>query len=157
LHFIAPGLGQLVGTVVAALTMDKVYAALSRRNGGIGVPEYRVPMMMVSSYVVVWIFGGTTNVFLQSILVPTSLFLYGWCADQHTHWISLDIGAFIFGKWIIVVVENTEPSYHPGFATTISFMALSTYMLDAFKYPASAVAATSVIRSIAGALFPLVQ
>jgi hypothetical protein len=47
--------------------------------------------------------------------------------------------------------------YHPGFGILLSFMALFTYLLDAFKYAASAVAATTVIRSIAGALFPLVR
>jgi hypothetical protein len=29
--------------------MDKIYVALTQRNGGVGVPEYRVPLMMVSS------------------------------------------------------------------------------------------------------------
>jgi hypothetical protein len=87
--------------------------------------------------------------------MPSGLFIYGWCAEKHTHWIALDIGVFIFGTWVIIIFAKTL-TYHPGFGVLMSFMALSTYLLDAFKYAASAFAATTVIRSIAGALFPLV-
>lgn len=38
----------------------------------------------------------------------------------------------------------------------MSFLALNTYLMDSFKYAASAIAATTVARSIAGAFFPLV-
>jgi hypothetical protein len=88
--------------------------------------------------------------------VPSGLFIYGWCADKHTHWIALDIGVFIFGRCMIIIITKAL-TYHLGFGILMSFMALATYLLDAFKYAASAVAATTVIRSIAGALFPLVR
>ena len=123
LHFIAPGLGQLLGAVFAGIAMDKIFIALKKRHNGEGRPEFRVPLMLIAS-----------------VLMPAGLFIYGWCGEYHTHWIGLDIGVMIF-----------------GFGTMVCFLALNTYLLDAFKYAASAVAATTVIRSIAGALFPLVR
>ena len=87
--------------------------------------------------------------------MPSGLFIYGWCADKHMHWIALDIGVFIFGRYIIIITKAL--TYHLGFGILMSFVVLTTYLLDAFKYAASAVAAATVIRSIAGALFPLVR
>lgn len=121
LHYLAPGLGNLIGSVFAAVTIDRVYLYYTKRNNGVGKPEFRVPLMLLSSF-----------------LMPAGLFIYGWCAEYHTHWIFLDIGVFIF-----------------GFGILMSFLSLNTYLMDAFKYAASAIAATTVIRSIAGAFFPL--
>lgn len=121
LHYIAPGIGQLLGAAFASIAMDKIFITLKKRHNGEGRPEFRVPLM-----------------FIASILMPAGLFIYGWCGKYHTHWIALDIGVMIF-----------------GFGTIVCFLALNTYLLDAFTYAASAVAATTVIRSIAGALFPL--
>lgn len=121
LHYLAPGLGQFVGAIFSALSIDRVYIYLTKRNNGVGKPEFRVPLMVLSS-----------------ILMPAGLFIYGWCGQYHTHWIFLDIGVFIF-----------------GFGILTSFLALNTYLMDSFKYAASAVAATTVARSIAGAFFPL--
>jgi hypothetical protein len=35
--------------MIAGIAMDKVYLALSARNGGVGKPEFRVPIMIFSS------------------------------------------------------------------------------------------------------------
>ncbi|PVF99716.1 hypothetical protein CPB86DRAFT_702792 [Serendipita vermifera] len=118
LHYIAPGLGQFIGSIIAGISVDRIYVKLTAKNGGEGKPEYRVPVMIASA-----------------IFIAVGLFIYGWCGEYHKHWISLDIGVRI--------------------GTVLSFLSLNTYILDAFKYAASAVAATTVIRSIAGALFPL--
>lgn len=49
----------------------------------------------------------------------------------------------------------TDSDDHLGFGLITAFLAMNTYILGSFKYAASAVAATTVIRSVAGALFPL--
>jgi hypothetical protein len=49
LHFIAPGIGNLLGAITAGIAIDKIYVALKKRNGGVGKPEFRVPLMMFSS------------------------------------------------------------------------------------------------------------
>ncbi|KAJ5577973.1 MFS transporter cpaT [Penicillium hispanicum] len=74
-----------------------------------------------------------------SVFVPMSLFIYGWTAYYKTHWIVPIIGTAFLGVGML-----------------ISFMTVSTYLVDAYTvYAASAMAANTVFRSLAGALLPL--
>jgi MFS family permease len=67
------------------------------------------------------------------------LLLYGWTAEFRIHWI-----VPIFGTVFI------------GIGQLLLFMVLQMYLIDAFTiYAASAVAAITAVRSIAGALLPL--
>ena len=71
--------------------------------------------------------------------VPTGLIIYGWSADKHVHWIVPIIGSMVF-----------------SFGTFTIFIQFSTYLIDAFTlYSASALAATTILRSLLGALLPL--
>ncbi|KAJ5418963.1 MFS multidrug transporter [Penicillium crustosum] len=68
-----------------------------------------------------------------------SMFWLAWTAKSTTHWAAPVMSGFIFGF---------------GFQTI--FISLLTYVTDAYKiYSASALAASVIVRSIAGALFPL--
>jgi hypothetical protein len=74
-----------------------------------------------------------------AFILPAGFFIYGWCAQAHTHWILPNIGAFLFAAGIM-----------------IGFNALMTYVIDSYPtYAASAAAAVSVLRSVAAFLFPL--
>ncbi|KAF2273658.1 MFS general substrate transporter [Westerdykella ornata] len=74
-----------------------------------------------------------------SLLVPTGLFWYGWSAQAKIHWIMPNIGACLFCAGSIV-----------------SFQCIQTYLVDAYtRYAASAIAAATVLRSLAGFGFPL--
>ncbi|KAH7037040.1 major facilitator superfamily domain-containing protein [Microdochium trichocladiopsis] len=74
-----------------------------------------------------------------AIILPVGFFIYGWTADYLTHWIAPVIGLFIIG------VGNI-----------LCFMTVSVYLVDAYeRYAASALAANTVFRSIAGAVLPL--
>ncbi|KAK9323506.1 major facilitator superfamily domain-containing protein [Lipomyces orientalis] len=74
-----------------------------------------------------------------SILVPVGLFWYGWTAQMHTHWILPDIGVGIF-----------------AIGTIVGFQCIQTYLVDTYtRYAASALAAATVLRSLAGFGFPL--
>lgn len=74
-----------------------------------------------------------------SLLVPTGLFLYGWSAQAEMHWIVPNIGACIFCA-----------------GTIVGFQCIQTYLVDAYtRYAASAIAAATVLRSLAGFAFPL--
>lgn len=74
-----------------------------------------------------------------AILIPMGLVTYGWTAEYRTHWIGPDIGAVIFTTGVI-----------------IGFQCIQSYLVDAYtRYAASAVAATTVLRSLAGFAFPL--
>lgn len=74
-----------------------------------------------------------------SLLVPIGLFWYGWTAETHQHWILPIIGTM----WV-------------GFGLLATFMPIQTYLVDAFTiYAASAIAASTVLRSLVGAFLPL--
>ncbi|KAG6916742.1 hypothetical protein DXG01_005562 [Tephrocybe rancida] len=76
--------------------------------------------------------------FIGSFFVPIGLFWYGWSAQAKLHWIMPILGSGIFGF---------------GIMTTTFFVLL--YLVDAFEYAASATAATYVLRSLLGFVFPL--
>ena len=122
LNYISLGLGFFLGTQICAPCQDKIYRALKRRNNGVGKPEFRVPLMIPGA-----------------LLVPIGLFLYGWTAQAHTHWIVPNIGACIFAAGVI-----------------IGFQCIQTYIVDSYtRFAASAVGAATVLRSLAGFGFPL--
>lgn len=74
-----------------------------------------------------------------AIILPLGFFIYGWTAENHTHWIFPNIGAFIFAAGIMV-----------------GFNALMTYVVDSYPtYCASASAAISLLRSVAAFALPL--
>lgn len=74
-----------------------------------------------------------------SILLPPTFFWYGWSTYYHTHWIVPTIGLFPFAFGIIGI-----------------YMPLMTYLVDCYPtYAASAIAANTVFRSLAGMLLPL--
>ncbi|OKP08351.1 hypothetical protein PENSUB_5718 [Penicillium subrubescens] len=122
LNYISLGLGFWCGSQLCAPLNDRIYKRLKARNNGIGRPEFRVPLLGVAA-----------------ILVPTGLFIYGWTAQTHCHWIAPNIGAVLFGA-----------------GTIISFQCMQTYMVDAYtRFAASALAAAAFLRSLAGFGFPL--
>ncbi|KDQ29201.1 hypothetical protein PLEOSDRAFT_1092869 [Pleurotus ostreatus PC15] len=73
-----------------------------------------------------------------SFFVPIGLFWYGWSAQARLHWIMPIIGSGIF-----------------GFGLMTTFLPIQLYLVDAFSYAASALAAASVLRSLLGFIFPL--
>ncbi|TFY69980.1 hypothetical protein EVJ58_g103 [Rhodofomes roseus] len=120
LHYIALGLGLFVTTQINARIIDRVYRKMKARNGGVGLPEFRL----------LTVFPGT-------VLIPVGLLMAGW--GTHTHWIVVDIGLAMIGSGMI-----------------LTFQGMQTYVIDAFTmHAASALAAVSFLRSIAGFGFPL--
>ncbi|KAM3431187.1 hypothetical protein MY4824_007291 [Beauveria thailandica] len=89
LHYIALVIGYTVAAQVGSLFMDKIWAYLKNRAGGMKTaPEYRVPLMVPGA-----------------VLVLAGIFMYGWTAQYRVHWIAPDIGIAIFGCGIIL---NTQ-------------------------------------------------
>ncbi|KAF7537384.1 hypothetical protein G7054_g3730 [Neopestalotiopsis clavispora] len=76
---------------------------------------------------------------LGSVALPIGLFWFAWTNDPSTFWlISVSAGVFF------------------GFGMVLLYMSLTNYIVDAYLgYAASALAASTVLRSIAGAVFPL--
>ncbi|VUC30762.1 unnamed protein product [Clonostachys rosea] len=74
-----------------------------------------------------------------AIIYPLGFFIYGWTAHFQTHWLGPIAGLFLI-----------------GIGNILSMMAVSVYLVDAYeRYAASALAANTVMRSIAGAVLPL--
>ncbi|ETW85069.1 major facilitator superfamily [Heterobasidion irregulare TC 32-1] len=74
-----------------------------------------------------------------TIFLPVGLLIAGWSAQTHSHWIGTDIGIVLIGAGSI-----------------LNFQSIQTYVIDAFTlHAASALAATSFLRSLAGFGFPL--
>ncbi|MCJ1416310.1 hypothetical protein MMC32_002645 [Xylographa parallela] len=122
LNYISLGLGFFLGTQICAPLNDRFYKMLKQRNNGVGRPEFRIPLMLPGS-----------------IFVPAGLFIYGWTANYHTHWIFPNIGTAIFAAGNIVC-----------------FQCIQTYLVDSYtRYAASAIGAATVLRSLAGFGFPL--
>lgn len=82
LVYISPFVGGILGTAVAGKISDIIVKAMSRRNGGLYEPEFRLVMAM-------------------PILVTTCIGLmgFGWSAQEKDHWIvpTLFFGIVSFG------------------------------------------------------------
>ncbi|KAJ7191568.1 MFS general substrate transporter [Mycena pura] len=79
IHYLAIALGSTVGGQLGARVLTRVYLYLKAKNGGIGSPEMRLPLLMVSA---------TT--------LPIGLLIYGWSVQAHAFWLVPDLGVFIF-------------------------------------------------------------
>ncbi|KAJ1546351.1 hypothetical protein HK096_005196 [Nowakowskiella sp. JEL0078] len=79
LNFISMGLGFFLATQIAAPLTDIIYKKLKIRYGGVGIPEFRIPLMIPGA-----------------ILTPIGMFIYGWSAQYHLHWFIPNLGVFIF-------------------------------------------------------------
>lgn len=84
-NYIALGVGFFLGSQICAPLQDRIYKRLKARGGGIGKPEFRVPLMVPGA-----------------VLVPVGLFIYGWSAEFKTFWLVPDIGAAIFSAGVII-------------------------------------------------------
>lgn len=72
--------------------------------------------------------------------LPIGLFIYGWTAQYNVQWSVPLLGTLIFGIGQVAV-----------------YMVINTYLVDTFTlYAASAVAASTVLRALLGAVLPLV-
>lgn len=74
-----------------------------------------------------------------TIAMPIGLLITGWAAQSHVHWAVTDFGIILVGGGMI-----------------LNFQAIQVYILDTFTlHAASALAAASFLRSLAGFGFPL--
>jgi MFS family permease len=120
LTYLGIGVGALLGLFVFGLASDKLVTHMSAK--GEMKPEYRLPPLIPGS-----------------VVIPIGLFLYGWSAEKHTHWIVPIVGTMFVGLGLLA-----------------TFMPIQTYLVDAYTlHAASALAAATVLRSLAGCFLPL--
>lgn len=116
---------NLINSRRYARLLDKAVAECEASGGEkppTVAPEERLPATMMAGW-----------------FVPCGLFMYGWCMDEHIHWIVPTIGIALIGGGISIV-----------------FQGCLVYMVDVYtKYSASAIAANTLMRSVFGGVFPL--
>ncbi|CAM1508550.1 Fc.00g053980.m01.CDS01 [Cosmosporella sp. VM-42] len=139
LTFLGLGVGSMIGVAYFSIhsdkyikkkaAQDKAAAEAEGRTSEGMKPEYRLPPLKIGAF-----------------LLPAGLFIYGWTAEYKVHWIAPIIGTTVIGVGNLVIFMNDK---------SIS-QSLQMYLVDSFTiYAASALAANTVMRSIAGAVLPL--
>lgn len=120
LAYLRVGIGFILGLLATSIYSEKVVK--KARATRLAKPEDNIPPIII----------GT-------ILLPIGLFIYGWTAQYHVHWIVCIIGTGLF-----------------GFGLLLGFMPVQLYLVEAYTiYAASAIASNTVVRSLFGAILPL--
>ncbi|KAK5170468.1 uncharacterized protein LTR77_005056 [Saxophila tyrrhenica] len=123
LVYLGIGVGMMFGLGFLIATSDRILKKLAAKNNGQYKPEYRLPPLLYSGWV-----------------LPVGLFIYGWTVQYKIQWAVPLVGTAFFGA-----------------GQVLNFMVINTYLVDTFtRYAASAVAASTVLRAILGAVLPLV-
>ncbi|KAF2119810.1 major facilitator superfamily domain-containing protein [Lophiotrema nucula] len=123
LVFLAGGFGTLLGLFYIGYYSDRTLRTRAAAGRTV-TPEDRLPLLILLP-------GALT--------FPMGLFIYGWGAEYHVHWMVPQIGTAV-----------------TGFGSILIFTGIQTYLIDAFEgYSASAIGANAVLRGLAGALIPL--
>ncbi|QIX01888.1 hypothetical protein AMS68_007405 [Peltaster fructicola] len=113
--------GMILGVCCDPITR-KYYRRIVSKNGGVSEPEFRLPPTIVGA-----------------VLVPISLFGFGWTTYSAIHWIVPIIFSAIF-----------------GLGNILCFGGIFTFLVECYPlYAASALAANSLVRSGFAAAFPL--
>lgn len=74
-----------------------------------------------------------------AISIPIGLFMFAWTNGKHIHFVVSCIGSALFGFGLVNI-----------------FISMTNYLVDTYSvFAASSLAASSVIRSVLGAVFPL--
>ncbi|MBE3109275.1 MAG: MFS transporter [Acidobacteria bacterium] len=121
-----PFIGLIIGQFFAGvfvLAQQPWYMRKLKENGGVAVPEWRLPTVAV---------GG--------VAFALGLFWFGWTGfSPDVHWI-----------------VPTASGVLTGFGLLCIFLQSINYLVDAYlMFAASAIAANTFLRSLAGAAFPL--
>lgn len=81
LSFLGLGIGSLSGLAIFSTTSDRyLKKRAAATEGGEMKPEYRLQLLPIGA-----------------IILPAGLFIYGWTAEYHIHWIVPIIGTAIIG------------------------------------------------------------
>ncbi|KAI1474243.1 hypothetical protein K445DRAFT_315943 [Daldinia sp. EC12] len=120
LSFLGIGIGCVLGVFFCRATLD-IWVRRQAKSGQ-ARPEQRLPPV---------IFSG--------LVFPVGLFMYGWTAEVHTHFLAPIIATGIMG---MALVSTTIP--------------VRSYLVDAFGiYAASAIAGCGVLRNLGATFMPL--
>jgi MFS family permease len=78
-HYVSIALGSTIAGQIGSHVLDRIYHIMSRKNNNSGIPEYRIPLLVIGM-----------------LLMPVGLLWYGWAAEYTVSWIVVDIGTVVF-------------------------------------------------------------
>ncbi|TPX07401.1 uncharacterized protein E0L32_002129 [Thyridium curvatum] len=118
LVYLGIGVGFLIALGFTGILSDRLVVRLTKRNGDVAKPEYRLPIM-----------------FVGAVLAPIGLFLYGWSAQQRLHWIVPIIGSAFLGAASFTVIMPSLAyiidAYTPYAASATAAAIISRSLLGA--------------------------
>lgn len=134
LNYISLAIGFILGSQICAPLQDRIYIAMKcrramrrRQNGEDEEEDGGQPEFCLPTMVI------------GAIIVPIGLLIYSWSAEQQLHWIAPNVGATLYAA-----------------GTIIGFQCTQGYIIHSYgPFAASATAATTFLRSLAGLGFPL--
>ncbi|KAJ8142603.1 hypothetical protein OY671_004254 [Metschnikowia pulcherrima] len=91
LMYLPLGIGFILGTLFFRYAIDVAYRRLTKSNGGVAKPEYRLPCLVC---------GG--------VGIPIGLIIYGWSVEKRLHWIVPSVGMCIFGFTLVAVFQSIQ-------------------------------------------------
>ncbi|KAH8703333.1 putative MFS multidrug transporter [Talaromyces proteolyticus] len=91
LAYLGIGCGSIIGLFVCGMVSDRLLQYLTKKNGGVAKPEYRLPPMFITAWT-----------------VPLALFWYGWTAEKHVHWILPILGTACLGVGMLMAFMCTS-------------------------------------------------
>ncbi|KAN0062201.1 hypothetical protein ACQY0O_005381 [Thecaphora frezii] len=121
LNYISLGLGFTVGGQVGGRVVDRIYRRLRDQNSGVGMPEYKLPLLKVTSF-----------------FLPAGLLVYGWSAEERVHWFVPNLGAAIFATGLMgsfVVCQGYLVDVMPLYAASTLAAAVFMRSLGGFGFP----------------------
>ncbi|KAK6199353.1 putative transporter C530 [Scheffersomyces amazonensis] len=91
LMYIPMGVGFTVGVLVWTYLIGITFNNLTKKNGGVSKPEYRLPMLFIASY-----------------FIPVGLIWFGWSVEKKLPWIMSSIGSAIFACGLVCVFQSLQ-------------------------------------------------
>jgi MFS family permease len=100
LNYLSLGVGTFVGIGLAFRFGVKNYAQRKERNGGVGRPEWRLPLM-----------------FIGSAVTPIGLLWFGWSVEAKAHWIVPNLGIVVFTAGMVLCLQGMQTYMLDTYAT----------------------------------------
>lgn len=145
LSFVGIAIGMMASTIGSILD-NKRYARVAAKCGGLAPPEARLPPALAGA-----------------VLLPIGLFWFAWTNGTNVHWVVPIMGSAVFASGLVLVFLSLM-NYLIDSCKFLFFCA-QRHGLDEIKhilthyedviYAASVLAASAVLRSLFGAVFPL--
>ena len=98
LLYLGPGLGFLTSVWFLVPRIDTIRNYLTKKNGGKGLPEYRLPLANVGS-----------------VLIPVGLFWFAWSVQFHVFWFWTILATYFYGIGQIMILNTTTNYYIDSF------------------------------------------